>query len=399
MSEAEAAISGASEPNVTFVGGRAVEQSEGLDSNVDPETRTDALAAVREAIQKAGEDAAEGARSSKAKDPYRPAGEALEGTPERGPDGKFLPREGTKEPAKTEESSEEPLDLDKASVKQILKAREKVAAAKREAKVATDEVSKVRAQLAQESQQLQSAWAQIQETQRHIQAEKARYESLRKDPAKAVRDLGWDPEQFILDLAQEGTPEGQAKRQHQALMAQIEELKQWKSSQAQQVEQQKAQYQQHQMVQARQNAVGEFLNKGMNEEKYPHVATFYKGKEKFLVAQGDIAAEEYRNLSGGKEASYEDLLDYLEDELASSTTAVYTKRGTKTGSSQRSDIASKSTNKNSQSSKGKSLNPDVSGERRTLAPKDLRDLDADERLEAAKQSVRVALAASSRNDD
>src|SRR6185369_15352106 len=80
-------------PNVTFVGGKAIEQHESLDSNLEPDEREAAKAAVREAIasqaEAAGKEPAEDAKSSRAKDPFRPPGT----TPERGPDGKFLPSE------------------------------------------------------------------------------------------------------------------------------------------------------------------------------------------------------------------------------------------------------------------------------------------------------------------
>ncbi len=384
-------------PEVTFVGGKAIEQSEGLDSNLEVDEREAAKEAVRKAIQEAGESSAEDAKSGRGKDPYKPPGlktdsgsdsaeKEQSGTPERGKDGKFLPKDGTPPKPKAEEKpveDEEVLDLDKASVKQILKAREKVAAIKREAK---DEVSKERQEFARQQQEFFAQQQHFQRAQAQLQRQQQALQELRNDPARAIRELGQDPEEFILNLAQEGTPEGQQKRQYRELQNQIKEMQDWKTQQARQVQEQKQAYQEHQMAQARHNAVQSFVSLGLNEEKYPHVSNFYSGQEKALVAFGDLAAEEYRTLSGGREGSYADILDYIEDQLAERANNWYLKKGNKESK------APKVLEQEKPKSKGKTLSPSESGERRTLQPKNLHDLDGDERLEAARQAVSVALA-------
>lgn len=390
-------------PEVTFVGGKAVEQTESIGSDMPADEREAAKEAVRKAIQEAGESSAKDAKENRAKDPYKPAGtksDSEDGTPERGPDGKFLPRDGSG-PAKAgrndskqgdgkgpEESTEEDIDPATASVKQLLKQREKVAALKKDAK---DEISKERQSIQAEAQKIQQYYAELNRQKAALDRERQNLAMLKKDPARAVREAGWDPEQFILDLAEEGTPEGQQKRQYKELQAQIQEMKDWKAQQAKAAEE--AQYRQymHQAEQHRHHAVKTFLDLGTSEEKYPHVATFYQGREKLLIAAGDLIAEEFRNLSG-REGSYEQILDYLEDELASSANKWYSKKHGAQKVAPPKEVVSPS------KSKGKSLSPEASGERRAHAPKDLKDLDADERHEAAKQAVAVALAASKRND-
>ncbi len=384
---------------VTFVGGKAVEQTEGLDSNLEADEREAAKDAVRKAIQKAGEDSADDAKSTRAKDPFKPAGTTrseeaddsdADVAPERGPDGKFLPRDG-KPKAKpdaqkaSEATDDEPLDLDKASVKQLLKQRERVAAIKRDAK---DEISKAQQEFQAQRNQFQQMQQQFAQERAQLQKERQSWQAIKSDPARAIREGGYDPEQFILDLAQEGTPEGQAKRQQREIQSQLAEIKQWREEQAQAQQRQQQQYRQHQEVQARQNAVQGFVKLGLDEEKYPHVANFYAGQERALVAFGDLAAEEYRHLSNGKEGSFEDILDYIEDQLAERANTWYSK---KQKGGQRSDTQS---TQEKPKSKGKTLNPESSGERRTHSPRDLRDLDGDERLEAAKQAVAVAMAKS-----
>lgn len=398
MSEVEA-------PEVTFVGGRAIEQSEGLDSNLEPDERDAAKEAVRKAIQEAGESSAKEAKSGRAQDPYKPPGAKSEkdsgkdseekgasDTPERGTDGKFLPKNpsgGSKDskanvPARPAEGSEEEeLDFDKASVKQLLKAREKVAAIKREAK---DESSKREAEFQAREQAFQRQQAQFAQAQAQLRQQYESLQALKKDPARAIRELGQDPEEFILNLAQEGTPEGQAKRQYRELQQKLDQMEQWKAAQERQTQERLKQAHEQQVAQGRQNAIQQFVNLGMDEEKYPHTASAFKGKEKVLVAWGDLAAEEYRTLSRGREGSLEDILDYIEDQLAETGNTWYSKRGNAPSKSQKVEETPKP------KSKGKTLNPTDSGERRTLTPKSLRDLDGDERLEAARQAVSVALA-------
>jgi hypothetical protein len=216
------------ETEVTFVGGLPVEQTEGLDSNIEDDAREEAKEAVRKAIQEAGESAVEGAKSGKAKDPFRPEGavSSKDKEPERGPDGKFLPKDAPKE----EPEEEEAVDPDKATVKQLLKAREKVAQAKREASLVKDDVTKQREAFQREQYEFQQILAR---EKAEIQRERQALASLRKDPARAIRELGLNPEEYILQLAQEGTPEGQAAREKREMQEQIQEMKRWREEQAQ----------------------------------------------------------------------------------------------------------------------------------------------------------------------
>ncbi len=416
---------------VTFVGGKAIEQSEPQESNLETDEREAAKSAVREAIEKAGKDSADDAKSSKGKDPFKPVGtksdkvskekEASDtsesGERPRGPDGKFLPVPGvgvkgstersdtkaTKAHSKETEVEDESegesahgdsLDPAKASVKELLKHREKVANIKREGAVVKDELSKAREELAQAQAQFQHQQWQFQQEQAQLRKQQEVFQNFRKDPARAVKEFGVDPEQFILDLAQEGTPEGQLRRKQQEIDHALARINQWEQTQLQAQQAHQAQAQQQHLYNQRQGAVQKFVSTGLNEEKYPLINTFYKGHESALVARGDLAARDFRQLSGGREASFEDLLDYIEDQLAERTNSWYTnKYGDKT------PVAKKEPASNTKpKSKGKSLNPDASGERRSLEQKSLKDLDADERIEAARQAVKIALANSKSED-
>ncbi len=52
---------------VTFVGGKAVEQTEALESNLETDEREAAKAAVRKAIEAAGDESADDAKSGKSR--------------------------------------------------------------------------------------------------------------------------------------------------------------------------------------------------------------------------------------------------------------------------------------------------------------------------------------------
>lgn len=384
------------EQNLTFVGGKAIEQHESLDSNVDAETRSEAMDAVREAIKNAGKEAKDSAEKASKQDPYKPAGAkddkddqgekspvvkkpAKTGneTPERGPDGKFLPKEGKGNDEGNQEEDSEP----DTSLKRLLKHRQDNAAPKKEAQ---DRFAKERAEIEAKTKEIQQVWAQIQQEQARIQRERERFEKLRRDPAAAIREVGWEPEQFIVDLARDGTPEGQAARQQRELQQQLQEMKEWRAQQERNF--QEAQQRQHweQQAQYRQHIIKTFTEDALNEELRPHTAAVYKGRESALMDLADRIAQEYRDLSGGKEASLKEVADFIEEELAERLNGWYDKRtGTK--------VAASDGAKPGKGSKGKSLTPEAASESRSLGRKGLKDLDEEERKAAAKAAVAAAL--------
>lgn len=386
--------------NLTFVGGKAVEQHEQPETNLEPDIREDAKEAVRKAIAEAARESKDSAEKAAKQDPYRPPGakkdESDDGgkspvtkkpakeeqdTPERGPDGKFLPKGGKKASAEEEQNTEE-AEEPGHSLKNLFKHREKVAAEKKA--VNPSALDQERQKLAEETRKIQETWAQLQAEQARIQKERERFERLRKDPAGAIRDIGWNPEDFIVDLARDGTPEGQAARQQRELQQQIQEIKAWKEEQAKAAHRAQEEAQWHQQVQYRHHIEKTFLDDAMHEENRPHTAEFYKGRERALLTYADMIAAEYRELSNGREASLKEVADFIEEELAERANAWYVKKsGTK-----KDTVPAATPGKGS---KGKSLSPEAASERRTLGRKALKDLDEEERLLAAREAVGAAI--------
>lgn len=386
------------ESNVTFVGGKAVEQHESLDSNVEDDVREDAKEAVRRAIADAASESKASEDKASKQDPFKPAGAKnnsdLSGKspvtkkpakdsddPQRGPDGKFLPRSGKSDDSEADSDDEE-VDPEKATLKQLFKHREKNAAPKKEVQSA---LQRERQQLAEETRKIQETWQQIQQERAQVERERERFAKLRKDPVAAIRDVGWDPEQFIVDLARDGTPEGQAARQQRDMQQQLQEMRQWKEDQAKQQEHYAQQQQWQQQVQYRQHVEKTFLDDAVNEENRPHTAAFYKGRERALLSYADMIAAEYRDMSGGKEASLKEVADFIEEELAERAERWYvSKSGTK-------KVPAPQDAKPGKGSKGKSLTPETASERRSLGRNALLDLDEEERLAAAREAVGAAL--------
>lgn len=346
------------ESEVTYVGGKAIEQTtsgETPDGDHGDELAA-AKAAVKAALQEEGKKAAKEAKSARERDP-------------------LVPRDRAPEPE--DEAVKEQEDREAAQLKQALAERKETAKYKERAKA---EIEAMREETRQFYRQLQQEKAQIAQ-------ERARIEMLRKDPVRAIRENGWTPEDFITDLATDGTPEGQARRQQRELQQQIAEINAWKQQQAEE----RAQYQRQQEVAQRQgfrqHVEQQFLATAFQatqdgQPANPHLATFYKGHEHGLIAEADVIAEKYRAVTG-KEASFAEITEYLEERAAKWYKSM-------NGAKAAPVSAGRPT---PGSATGRRLGPQSTGERRSLGTT-LKDLDGEERLEAAKEAVRAAIHAS-----
>ncbi|MDD5374481.1 hypothetical protein [Acidithiobacillus sp.] len=349
---------------MTFVNGIAAEQQTEGESAQPADERAAAIKAVKEALQEEGKTAAKKAKEVHEQDPLRPRE-----TTERDESGKFVAKAASdkekEEPAKVAKEAEDDVE----SLKNVLKQRKQMAAAKAAQSQETQRAM----------QELRQYKAQLDQEKAEVERERQRFQVLRKDPAKAFREMGWDPEAAILDMAREGTPEGQAARQQREMQAELAEIRQWKAQQARQAEEYQAQRQQAQQVQYRQQVEKAFTSVALDESKHPHLAGQYAGQEALLLSQADVIAEQYRNLTG-KEASLEDVAEYLEERSAN---------WYKTHSSKQAPATSFKGKPAQGNATGQSLTPEGSSERRSLGTM-LKDLDGEERLAAAREAVGAA---------
>lgn len=361
---------------VTFVQGQAVHQTtegEAPEGDHGDEVAA-AKAAVKKALQEEGKKAAKETKEALEKDPLVP----------RGQDGKFLSKAKPEDdsepevPAKPTPKPKTEADEDTSALKSALAQRKEMAKAKAEAQ---QELNKAREEARQMYQQLQQERTQLQQ-------ERQRLEILKTDPVRAIRENGWNPEDFILDIANDGTPEGQLRRQQRELQQQLKELNNWKQQQAEERQRQAQEYEVRQRQAYRQQVEREFLKTALDESKHPHLYDMYQGSERSLLAEGDMIAEEYRKATG-EEATFQDIAEYLEERAAKWYKKVSGRHASVVPSGQQVvPVASPPPGVSGK----RTLSPASSGERRTLG-NTLKDLDGDERLEAAREAVRAALAA------
>ena len=365
---------------VTFVGGRAESQTtEGEGSGTPDGERAAAIAAVKAALkgeaEKAGESAAKEAKAAREQDPLRPRGDTT-----RDANGKFVAKPATPdgEPEKPKNESDE----DATALKRVLQERKQIAATK----------AAQQAEFTKMQQQLQAYERHLQQQRAEIERDRKRYEVIKTDPVRAFRENGWDPESVILDLARDGTPEGQAMRQQRELQAQLKEMQDWKAAQeAQRLEAQR-QAEARAWDQRRAQIEQEFVSTALNEERHPHLSAFYKGHEASLVAEGDSVADQYRALTG-KEATSTEIAEYLEERAAKWYKTMSSRSQAPSAAGQQNRPVVTQGRPTQGSATGRTLSADDSSERRSLGAS-FKDLDGDERLAAAREAVGAALRSS-----
>lgn len=376
---------------VTYVGGRAVEQAtegethEGTDHG---DELAAAKAAVKAALAEEGKKAAKEAKEHLEKDPLQKV---------RGNDGKF---KSEKDPVEKElEEAKEKLadELKEAEPKPKAKPEsEENASALRKALAERREAAKYKAEAAAEvekaREEARQFYRQVQAEKQALAAERAKLDMLRKDPIRAIRENGWDPEEFILDIASDGTPEGQARRQQRELQAQIQEMKDWRKAQEEAVVRQQEEAQHQAKAQARRDVeqqflrtVGEKTTEGAFKNK--HLVSMYKKDPAALIVQADLVADRYREVTG-KQATFAEIAEYLEERATEWYKSISSESAPQVGApvTQGRPTPGSATGK-------RSLSPNGSSERRSLGTT-LKDLDGDERREAAMDAVRAALHAS-----
>lgn len=339
-------------------GGTAVEVVDTPVASSGSDVREEAIAAVEAAV---------------AEDEGKPAKKESELTGEekvRAAEKKEAKEKGKEEPVK--DKSEE---LDEKSLKAVLAKREKLIAEreskKEEARIIQQEAIRMK----------RDAEAYIQREMAAIQRERQSLAKLRTDPVAAVREAGWDPEEFILSLANAATPEARQKQVYDAHQQQIEQLRQEQIAfRNEQLALQRAQ-QERAHQEFRGSIEKRFLDVALNEEKSPYLSALYPGDTAYLLKQGDMAADKYRELTG-LEATPEDIAEYLEEEAQKRYNARQeggTKRATGNGKSSATSAKEAIT-----------LSSRDSSDRRTLS-RDLKNLSDEERRALAVEEANAAI--------
>lgn len=371
--------------DVTFLNGQAVEQETGGETHEGTD-HGDELVAAKAAVKKVleaeakeeGRKAAKEAKAHREKDPLVP----------RDGDGKFR-------------SSADPVEAEKeAAVAALKKESDDDASALRKALTERRELAKFKKEasesLEKERQEVRRVYADTQRQRQEVEAEKARIAQYRsrKDPALLAREAGYaNPEDYILELAQEGTPEGQARRANRELLDRLDRAEQWQKQELAQREQTRRQQEEHQQNAYRGQVERDFLSEA---SKHDSLVGLYKGYEVELITQADTVAQQYRKATG-QEATFAEIAEYI----AERTEKWYKNRVSKNGARQvpsgsgtqdGSSVSAGSPTQGSATGKKRPISA-TGSERRSLGTS-LADLDGDERREMAMSAVRAAIAAS-----
>lgn len=209
-------------------------------------------------------------------------------------------------------------------------------------------------------------------------------QALRHDPASALRMAGLNPEEFILDLAREGTPEGAAAKQQRELNQKLKQIEDWKKEQEEAREKQRQEAYEAERNAFRAKVESDFVSKANSYSNVSKALEYGLIPKSALIAEGDRIADMYREATGD-EASLEDLLEYLDNQISAAI-------GKFTGPAKPTvpDTRAKTSQKTGQSPAGRSLSLDDAGERRALSRETV-TADEDERREAARQAVRAVM--------
>lgn len=214
---------------------------------------------------------------------------------------------------------------------------------------------------------------------KEAEAERARLMRLRTAPLDAIKELGWDTEQLVTEVAREGTPEWQMiKRLRGEKEKQDQELAEVRAFMAEQRQMQNQAVAYHQQ-QYRAQVEREFLSKVSEDSA---LRALYEESE--IVARGDRVYAEYKAKTG-QEASLDEIREYLEDQAQSRLAKL---RGQARGASGKPAAQAKAGNGQ------RTLSASASSERRA-APKPFSELKtpAEQRKaleEAASEAARTA---------
>lgn len=174
----------------------------------------------------------------------------------------------------------------------------------RERQSAAKEMAAQRAAMERQAQEVAAERARIQQ-------ERAYIELLKKDPVRAIKESGLRPDEFLLSLTEEDTPDSRLRKQIQQQQEELQAMKRWREEQ----EQQRAEYERQSRMQMREQhrdtVLGQFTKMALDPDASPHLSAMYEDDVDALIFQGDKIAYQYR-MEEGKEIPIEDIVLLLE---------------------------------------------------------------------------------------
>jgi colicin import membrane protein len=213
--------------------------------------------------------------------------------------------------AKTSEKVVDAPAEPKKGIGDILSAREKAAEPKTEAQKLIDEAKR-------QSEEIAKLRAELDADKAAIAAEKAKLAKLRdiRNAPEALKEMGWEPEDFIATAARANTPEGKLEALIRAQAEELAALKGKADSWEKQAEEQKTKAQKDAESAQLRQVEESFQKVALDMEKYPTLARLYGDDDEdkqVLLMKAHNVARRYRAATGGEEASFEQIADYLEE--------------------------------------------------------------------------------------
>ena len=251
-----------------------------------------------------------------------------------------------------------------------------------------EELQSLRQEAERARYEVQQQLAEAKQAREEAARELQRIQALKADPIRAIKELGWDTQDLVNRVVQEGTPEWQMLSKHeqaaQRLEQKIAEMEAWKAEQQQYREQQLAyqrQLQQQQVYDTFTNiareSTPELWSYAEKAVKNPEVRLLgYTDPAKLLCALGDNVANEYKARTG-QVASLADIAQYLAYQAKSGGLGQAT-QSKANGATQ------------SRANGSRTLSAQAASERRS-APKPYHELDEREQDEALKEAVLEAM--------
>jgi hypothetical protein len=192
----------------------------------------------------------------------------------------------------------------------ILSAREKAAEPKTEAQKLIEEAKK-------QGEELAKLKAEIESDRAAIAAEKAKLAKLKdiRNAPEALKDLGWDPEEFVVTAAEANTPMGKLQALVRQQAEQIAKLSGKAESWEKEAEENKTKAQKQAEEAALRQTEENFQKVALDAEKFPTIARLYGDDDEdkqVLLMKAHNVARRYRAATGGEEATFEQIAEYLE---------------------------------------------------------------------------------------
>lgn len=284
--------------------------------------------------------------------------------------------------AKPPEAKKEEFEAEKSKLAQALRKRNEV---HQEREKARAEAEQIKADALRMKAQAEAFAQQVREQAQWLH-------ELKANPLKALEAAGINPEDFIFDLAKDGTPEGAQAKELRELRAKQSQYEQWMKKQEEERQNHLKQQQQAQAQQFRQQVETQFLGAATAKENIKLALESGLVSKRVLVDEGDRIADQYRELTG-QEASLEEIIEYIDEQVSKAYTRI---RGT----SQASKVPAMTPALQSKPPVRKTLTQDDASERRSLRPEINPDESDDERRARAAKAVGIVMAkARARGDE